>query len=201
MAVAAVLGGSALLAVAFLAGAVIAWSPYVQSDVHPDTNPRQWAALEPAFAGAGLCATCHVVEATRLASARHEGIGCESCHGPLRTHALASSATLARTANPVVPTDAVCVRCHAAASGRPDGLLQITPGEHYVLRCLQCHDPHTGISHRPPVVLHPLDNLPPCITCHGPDGFKARSQRHPVVTDDERCLDCHAPGRGPEPGT
>lgn len=201
MAVAAILGSSALLAVAFLAGAVIAWSPYVQSDVHPDTNPRQWAALEPAFAGAGLCATCHVVEATRLASARHEGIGCESCHGPLRTHALASSATLARTANPVVPTDAVCVRCHAAASGRPDGLLQITPGEHYVLRCLQCHDPHTGISHRPPVVLHPLDNLPPCVTCHGPDGFKARSQRHPVVTDDERCLDCHAPGRGPEPGT
>jgi len=48
------------------------------------------------------------------------------------------------------------------------------------------------------VVRHPLDKLPPCLTCHGPEGFKARNQRHPAGTsDDKPCLDCHAAGRGP----
>ena len=197
----AIAAGSLVLAATFLIGAAMAWSPYLQTDMHPDTNPRAWAALAPSFGGQALCATCHGVEAARLASAQHSEIGCESCHGALREHALSNTEEIAAAAAPVIPTDTVCKTCHVSALGRPAGFNQITLTDHYVPLCLQCHDPHTAVANRPPVVLHPLENLPPCITCHGPDGFKARSQRHPVVSDDERCLDCHAPGRGPEAGT
>jgi hypothetical protein len=197
----AVMAGSVVLAGVFLVGAAMAWSPYIQTDLHPDANPRAWAALAPKFGGEALCATCHEVESTRLASAQHRGIGCESCHGALRDHALSSPEALAAAAVPVIPTDTVCKTCHVSALGRPAGVNQINLTDHYVPLCLQCHDPHTAVANRPPVVLHPLENLPPCVTCHGPDGFKARSQRHPDVSDDERCLDCHAPGRGPDGST
>jgi len=193
----AIVGGSGLLAVLFFVGAAMAWSPYLQTDLHPDANPRTWAALEPRFGEAGQCARCHAVEATRAVSARHAGIGCESCHGPLLEHSEGSTATVGTAVSPVVPTDVLCTTCHTRAVGRPASLVQVALADHYVPVCLQCHDPHTGISRRPPVVLHPLEDLPPCVTCHGPDGFKARSVRHPEVTGDEPCLACHAAGRGP----
>jgi hypothetical protein len=197
LAVIAILGASAALAVIFLAGAMMAWSPYVESVARPESNPRAWAALEPSYGDATMCQRCHEPEFAKATSASHAGIGCESCHGASFEHALASPAGDAAVTR-AVPTDELCVRCHVAAVGRPAAIRQIVPDDHYVDACLQCHDPHTGISRRPLVVLHPLDNLPPCVTCHGPEGFKARNQRHPEVEGDEPCLACHAPGRGPE---
>jgi len=194
-----ILGGSAVLSVAFLIGAAMAWSPYLETDLHPDANPKMWAGLELTFAGGGQCAECHEAETAKAASARHAGISCESCHGALLEHVEGDAAPPAATIRPVLPTDSVCIRCHSIAIGRPASQLQIDPAGHYAPVCLQCHDPHTGISRRPPVVLHPLVDLPPCVTCHGPEGFKARSQRHPVVDGDEPCLACHGAGRGPEP--
>jgi hypothetical protein len=50
----------------------------------------------------------------------------------------------------------------------------------------------------PPVVEHP-SRTSPCMTCHGPEGFKLRNQRHPVAdTNDRACLNCHEEGRGPD---
>jgi hypothetical protein len=195
---AATVGGASLLAVVFFVGATVAWSPYLESSVHPGTNARTWAALEPSYARDGTCAGCHAIEAGKAATASHAGITCQSCHGALLGHSLASPGTAAVTAGLAVPTDEVCVRCHASAAGRPESLRQVEPARHYISECLQCHDPHTGISRRPPVVLHTLENLPPCTTCHGPEGFKARNQRHPAIEDDALCLPCHAAGRGPE---
>ena len=78
------------------------------------------------------------------------------------------------------------------------GRLAVVPADHYLGQCLACHDPHTGISNPPPVVSHPLERLPVCMTCHGPDGFMARLGRHPEVNEsDATCLLCQAPGRGP----
>jgi hypothetical protein len=195
----AVVAGSGLLAVGLFVGATMAWSPYLDSVVHPDSNPRAWAALEPAFAPSGICADCHAPQAEKAASANHEGIGCASCHGPALDHAVEAAATPAVALSELeTPTDDLCVRCHAAVVGRPENLRQVEIGAHYVRECLQCHDPHTGLSRRPPVVLHPLEHLPACVTCHGEDGFKARNQRHPADLPDESCMDCHAAGRGPE---
>lgn len=197
LAATAILGASVVLAVVFLAGAMMAWSPYVESVARPESNPRAWAALELSYGDAAMCRRCHEQVFDKATSASHSGIGCESCHGASIEHALSDPAGDEPTAL-AVPTDELCVRCHVSAVGRPASVRQIVPDDHYVDACLQCHDPHTAISRRPLVVLHPLDNLPPCVTCHGPEGFKARNQRHPEVEGDEPCLACHAAGRGPE---
>lgn len=193
-----VLGGAALIAVALFAGAVMAWDPYLDFALHPDSNAKQWAALKMNFADSSVCLQCHVTETSRLGSHAHASIGCQSCHGPLLAHVEAGENASKADVRITTPTDEVCVRCHAAAEGRPADFKTIVPANHYVGQCLQCHDPHTALAERPPVVSHPLENLPPCLTCHGPDGFKARNQRHPAGTlTDQECLQCHAAGRGP----
>jgi hypothetical protein len=199
LAAAAIVAGAAALSVVVFAGAAMAWSPYIDFSLHRDVDAKAWAVLDPTFASSTTCARCHQPEAARAASRSHAGIGCQSCHGPLLAHVESGDAADSTTVQVAVPTDEVCVRCHVQADGRPSTLRQIVPSAHYVSLCLQCHDPHTAVANRPPVVLHPLDNLPPCLTCHGPEGFKARNQRHPSGSvDDKPCLDCHAPGRGPD---
>jgi predicted CXXCH cytochrome family protein len=197
-AVVAIVGGAAALSIALFVGAAMAWNPYLEYTLNSDVNARQWAALPLSFTSSSVCASCHETEHDRLVSATHSGIGCQSCHGALLAHAEAGDKAASDQVAVRVPTDEVCVRCHAQAQGRPNGFRQIMPSGHYVSSCLECHDPHTGVANRPPVVRHPQKDLPPCLTCHGPEGFKARNQRHPVGTeDDRRCLQCHAEGRGP----
>ena len=186
------------MAVVLFAGAAMAWNPYLDFALHRDSNAKQWAALTMSFADSSVCAKCHTTESGRLASNPHSSIGCQSCHGALLAHVAAGEGASKSDVMIKVPTDEVCVRCHAAADGRPATFKTIVPANHYVAQCLQCHDPHTARAERPPVVSHPLQNLPTCLTCHGPDGFKARNLRHPsgLLTDQE-CLKCHAAGRGP----
>jgi len=191
-------GGAVVLSGVLFAGAAMAWNPYLDFSLNRDTNAKQWAALELSFTSSATCRECHETEHARLTSATHDGIGCQSCHGALIEHAEAGAKADAATVAVAVPTNEVCIRCHTAAKGRPAGFRQIVPSQHYVSSCLECHDPHTGIANRPPVVLHPLVDLPPCLTCHGPEGFKARNQRHPEGSkDDAKCIECHAAGRGP----
>ena len=191
----AIVAGAVVLSVVLFAGAAMAWSPYLDFSLHHDSDAIARAAMPLSYAAGGTCERCHTTEAGRLATAGHAAIGCQSCHGALIAHA---DATDPKSVSVTVPTDAVCIKCHAQAEGRPAGFRQIVPTQHYVSACLACHDPHTAVATRPPVVQHPLDNLPACLTCHGPDGFKARNQRHPVIdNDDKACLECHAAGRGP----
>ena len=202
LAIAAVGAGALVLSGVLFVGAAIAWSPYVDFSVNREANAKQWAALSMSFDDSSVCAKCHTPEAAKLLAAPHKNIGCQSCHGALLEHSTAAAENpqnATATVKVAVPTDAVCIRCHAQTEARPVTLKQIVPAQHYVSQCLECHNPHSGIANRPPVVQHPLDNLPYCLTCHGPQGFKARNQRHPSgeLTDKE-CLDCHAAGRGPE---
>jgi hypothetical protein len=198
LAAVAIVAGAGVLSIALLAGAAMAWNPYLDYTLHNDVNAKQWAGLELSYTSSAVCATCHGTEHTRLTSNAHTDIGCQSCHGALLAHAEAGDKATSDQVAVRVPTDAVCVRCHTQATGRPAGFPEIKIGQHFISSCLECHDPHTAIAKRPPEVLHPLENLPPCLTCHGPEGFKARNQRHPVGTDDDsRCLECHGAGRGP----
>jgi hypothetical protein len=198
LAAVAIVGGALALSIALFVGVAMAWNPYLDYTLNADVNARQWAVLPLSYTASSTCARCHAEQQDHLASASHEGIGCQSCHGALLEHAEAGDKATSEQVAVRVPEDEVCLRCHTAATGRPAGFRQIVPGQHYVSSCLECHDPHTAIANRPPVVLHPLADLPPCLTCHGPDGFKARNQRHPEGSeDDQRCLECHAAGRGP----
>ncbi|HSP18050.1 MAG TPA: multiheme c-type cytochrome [Myxococcaceae bacterium] len=201
LAVAAIVIAAGTLSVVLFVGAAMAWNPYLEYTLNTDVNAKQWAALPLSYTSSKTCAQCHETEHARLISASHKDIGCQSCHGALLAHAEAGDKATSDQVAVRVPTDEVCVRCHATAVGRPAGVRQVVPGQHFVSQCLECHDPHTGIANRPPVVRHPQENLPPCLTCHGPEGFKARNQRHPAGSeDDKRCLACHAAGRGPGQG-
>jgi hypothetical protein len=193
-----IIATAGVLSAGLFVGAAMAWSPYLDFSLHRDVDAKQTAARELTFASSSTCAECHGPQADKLVSKSHLGIGCQSCHGALLEHTLESEDPGAETVRIAVPTDEVCIRCHVQATGRPAGLRGIIPTEHYVSTCLACHDPHTGVANRPPVVEHPLAKLPNCLVCHGPEGFKQRNQRHPVGTsDDKPCLDCHAAGRGP----
>lgn len=187
---------AAVAAVGLYAGAVLLGVFSNEYGFHPDADAHVWAVTPRRYSISTTCTRCHAPQATALASARHAPIGCQSCHGPLEAHAIASIPD-STTVAVAVPGADLCVRCHTTADSRPSFLPQITPAEHYTDGCLDCHDPHSGISNAPPTVSHPLEDLPACIVCHGPDGFRARTARHPEEpTEDAVCLRCHAPGRG-----
>ena len=200
---ATILLGAAVMAVGMLAAASFVWSPYLDFAANRDSNARQWAAIDMRFADSDGCAACHQPETTKLHAAPHQGNGCQSCHGALLGHATAeaSAATSTAAVRPLMaaavaaPTEATCLRCHLETAGRPGTLKQIVASQHYTAQCLECHDPHSSVAIQPPVVSHPLANLPACLTCHGPDGFKTRNLRHPsgALTDAE-CLTCHEAG-------
>jgi len=198
---AVVAGASIALSVSLWVAAVAFAAFSTEYGFHPATDAGTWRQLKPAYSDVARCVSCHEPEYKKLTSASHGAIGCESCHGPLAAH-VADAPVAGEEGNAfkvTKPTDEVCTRCHVAAIGRPATFRQIVPAQHYLNVCLQCHDPHTGISRRPPVVGHTLQNLPTCITCHGPEGFKKRDLWHPVVTDEDKtCLLCHLPGRGPD---
>jgi hypothetical protein len=185
---------AASLALMLWIAAGAAGAAFREYGFHPETGEQAWRALAPRFGDANRCGTCHEPELAKLVSATHAGIGCQSCHGALAEHEEDELGGSVRT-----PDDEVCLRCHTAVVGQPVAFRSVVPDNHYVADCLACHDPHTGISQPPPVVLHPLERLPTCVTCHGPDGFMARLPRHPEASEDDRtCLLCHAEGRGPE---
>lgn len=193
----ALFGGAVVVVAVGLSAGVMLFNVFVADfGFHPEADARVWAGREISYAITADCVGCHAPEVERLASARHVEIGCQSCHGPLEAHVLASDPD-STTVPVAVPGSDLCVRCHTTAIARPAFLPQVTPADHYTDGCIDCHEPHSGISKKPPVVSHPLVKLPDCIVCHGPDGFRARTDRHPdEPTEDRVCLACHERGRG-----
>lgn len=166
-------------------------APYLERTLHPEWNAQEQAGSELTFAGAATCGACHQAETTRLVTSKHAAIGCESCHGALNQHASSSPGPDADLLI-ATPTDELCVKCHEVTAGRPVSFPQVEPTAHFTLECLACHNPHSGVSMKPPVVQHPLEGLPLCMTCHAQWAFEARDIRHPdASTDDQACLACH----------
>ena len=164
--------------------------------VKADRAEVAWRSVVPKFGDAKGCSRCHTEEHALLISDEHSNIGCQSCHGSLAEH----------DANPEIavdiPNSKVCARCHVKTIGQPSAFHTIIPAKHYVATCLACHNPHSTQAKHPPIVSHPIKNLPKCITCHGPEKFRRPSLRHPDVTaqEDKLCLECHKSGSGPEMG-
>ncbi|HET8644213.1 MAG TPA: cytochrome c3 family protein [Vicinamibacteria bacterium] len=96
-------------------------------------------ARPAAFAGRAACADCHEAEPAALGRGKHAAVGCEACHGALARHAQAPDEL-----TPVRPDPAaLCLRCHARASGRSASFPQIDPADHAgEARCTECHSPH-----------------------------------------------------------
>lgn len=114
------------------------------------------------FAGAAVCAECHVSEQGQFAKTVHAkaaprdatyGTGCESCHGPGKAHADAMKATegddakidaarkliFAFHGNPS-ENSARCLTCHVTSEDQS----QFDRSEHHFngVACNTCHSPH-----------------------------------------------------------
>ena len=104
-------------------------------------DPKDARAIS--YAGQTACADCHSDVVDLRAQARHKAVACESCHGPLATHATAMSDGT-EAAKPVRPDGrTLCVRCHAAKTGKPKRYPIVDIKEHAGdENCLSCHKPH-----------------------------------------------------------
>lgn len=96
------------------------------------------AARQPKYAGQAACADCHSDVVELRAAARHKAVSCESCHGPLGAHAAGDGPP------PVKPdAQALCVRCHAAKTGKPERYPRVDIADHAGdEKCISCHKPH-----------------------------------------------------------
>jgi predicted CXXCH cytochrome family protein len=66
-------------------------------------------------------------------------VGCESCHGPLATHAQEPASL-----KPVRPNGRdLCLVCHAENGAKPETFPQVDPKDHGDAGpCTACHKPH-----------------------------------------------------------
>ncbi len=180
-----VLGGAVvLLALTAVAGTIV----YGEFGYHPDRNAREWASLAPRYETSESCQACHPTLLTTWTAAGHSTVACTTCHGPT-PHAEETGVTLRANS----ASGSLCLRCHEAVSGRPASFPQVDPSTHYATGvCLVCHDPHTPAGVAPPVVSHPLANLPECTACHRAGGLKPMPSGH-VPAGDAVCRACHLP--------
>ncbi len=185
--VAVSVAGAVLL---FVAGVAVA-TFYYQYGFHPERNTAAWSSLQPRFAGTttGACASCHGTESAHVAAREHAGVSCESCHGPMAGHELAGAVTRYEITEPA--SKQLCSACHEAVEGRPTTIAQVVTSAHYAPgTCVECHDPHSTVPREVPKIVHPLDKLPDCKTCHGPGGLEAVPATHPFYAN-EQCRSCH----------
>jgi hypothetical protein len=182
----------AILAVAWVALAVVVPRIYDEYGYHPEENARSWAALTPRYADAVLCQRCHKAQYTPWQDSGHATVTCESCHGPLAQHAAtAPEAAPPGSSDIEKPAAMLCAACHGRGPGKPDGFATVDLAAHYTGgTCTGCHDSHAATATRPHDIPHPLENLPACVVCHVPAGLKPVPAGH-VESSDAVCLSCH----------
>ena len=91
------------------------------------------------FAGQTACVECHSDIADTRKGSRHARVSCESCHGPLASHAAGDEPL-----KPVHPDGRItCVGCHAQSRSKPAGFPQVDVADHAGdNKCIECHNPH-----------------------------------------------------------
>lgn len=91
------------------------------------------------FAGQAACVECHSDIGEQRTGTKHAAVSCESCHGPLATHAAGNEPL-----KPARPDGlAVCVGCHLNNRSKPPTFPQIDVAEHAGdNKCVECHNPH-----------------------------------------------------------
>ena len=98
------------------------------------------AALPISYAGHEVCANCHGDVQEMKSKGVHQGVACESCHGPLAAHA-DDPATITPAK---LDTAVLCVRCHRENIAKPKNFPQVNAADHSGgAACDSCHKPHT----------------------------------------------------------
>ena len=96
------------------------------------------AAKPMVYAGRGRCTECHEDEVNAAAPSKHKVIACESCHGALLKHA-----DDPEVAVPKLDAQTLCLRCHAANTGKPSHQPTVVARDHSDEdSCVPCHKAH-----------------------------------------------------------
>ena len=131
-----------LFAAGVIAFLVVRWA-LVPSDYGRYGPYRANALIESrarpiVYAGQAACVDCHTDVADARRTNAHARISCETCHGPLASHA-ADPAVAARTPDP----RAVCAVCHLPDTAKPASLKTVVFDDHADPgACTTCHPPH-----------------------------------------------------------
>jgi hypothetical protein len=90
------------------------------------------------YAGQVTCVGCHTDVADIRKESAHERVSCESCHGPLATHA-ADPGVAATRPDP----RATCAVCHLPDAGKPRNFKTVSFADHADPGpCTTCHPAH-----------------------------------------------------------
>lgn len=96
-------------------------------------------ALPLVHAGRAACGSCHAAQAAAQKEGKHAALGCEGCHGALKTHAARPAAEKPRK----LDTKLLCSTCHALNTSRPAWFKQVNVQEHSSGEpCNSCHQSH-----------------------------------------------------------
>jgi len=178
------------------------------------------------FVGVERCAACHEKITRGFAdnphhklAEMHNGITCESCHGPGRAHvegggdtskifnpAKAGSREVNRRClschasahpdfehSPHVEAGLSCVSCHGMhAAGAPEHLLKAPEPT----LCYQCHT-STKQQFAMPFHHHVDEGRMQCSSCHDPHGIPPGRATRDIDAQNAVCLKCHKSLAGP----
>jgi DmsE family decaheme c-type cytochrome len=166
--------------------------------------------LPAGYAGTSSCLDCHAKEGAVFAGTvkgrilvakprnSHEALGCESCHGPGKTHAesggeeigqLVSFAKNSKTS--VKARDALCLSCHERTARM---LWQGSVHETRDVGCTSCHT----LMHSDRSNLHASTVPGTCAQCHQQRASQMlRASHMPVGERKMDCVACHNPHGSP----
>jgi len=180
----------------FLLGATVFCLPALAAQAPADKLvPHKTDASE--FVGEETCAACHEEVARGFANnphsklaKMHNGVTCESCHGPGKAHVEGGGDKTKifnpATANPK-EVDDKCLSCH---SGQHANFERSAHGEAKI-SCVSCHSVHSSA-----VPEHLLKAAQPtlCYQCHGDVRPQFSMPFHHKVDEGLlSCSDCHNP--------
>ena len=220
------------LSIRMLAGALaLAATASVAAAQQPAAHP-----VPAGYAGSASCTDCHKKEVASFGATpkgqlmldharnQHEGLGCESCHGPAKTHVNSGADERGglitfngKHPSPVAEQNAQCLQCHEKTARM---FWKGSAHESHDVACTDCHTLMHAESERAnlrkPTVLEtcgrchaaektkqlqfahmPLEQgKMECTSCHNPHGSNAPKL---LVANsvNETCFTCHADKRGP----
>lgn len=154
---------------------VILPSSLTDTRFHRESTVEREVAKNIAFAGASVCAACHVDKIDKKNKGYHKTVSCETCHGAARVH----------TGDPSIKPSApkgrdFCALCHAYDLSRPTGFPQINLVVHNPLKsCTTCHNPHDPV---------PPETPRECSACHAQIAAIKTASPHALVG----CTTCHS---------
>ncbi len=199
-------------------------------------HPPSSQPLPAGYAGTSSCLDCHAKEGAAFSATvkgrilihnprdTHEALGCESCHGPGKTHANSGGEEMgqlitfsARSKTSVKARDSVCLSCHTKTarmmwSGSQHETRNVACTSCHVLMhsesdranlrhetvagtCARCHQQRAAQMLR-------ASHMPvgegkmECTSCHNPHG--SPNEKLLVASSvNEVCFSCHAEKRGP----